>query len=444
MTLPVRTGLCYGLGMIGERLFRDAPALLLLVYMTNYMAIPASLAGLCVFAPKVLLLALDPLVGMLSDRSQSAWGRRRPFLVAGALLSGGAFIAMFHVPVVEPLWVRVAAMMVTIGIAFSLYSLYSVPYLSLASDMAPDMHVRTRLLGYRTAFLAVGLNMSASAGALIEHVGGGRAGYQTMAWAYGLACAVTMLAPALMNEPRGAVRERQPGALRAGLRACWSNRVYRRLLLANLLQKAAEGVGYGSFAYFFLYWLGLPLSSIAACVLASTVAQILAQPFWVRLSRVWSRGQCCTLTVAGYIVVNLGWLLVPTGTFWPVPVLGFLTGAFASGMLLNFVAMMSDVAVRAKESAAVDTGLISGVWLAVEKVGFAAGGMLVGVALGVAGFVPSADGVTAQSHTVQLGIAFAYVGLGTILYLATLWVVRGVGRSDERSPPPRNPVLKPA
>ena len=49
-------GIGYGIGMIGERLFRDAPALLLLIFMTNYLAIPAAAAGAAVFVPKLLLL----------------------------------------------------------------------------------------------------------------------------------------------------------------------------------------------------------------------------------------------------------------------------------------------------------------------------------------------------------------------------------------------------
>ncbi len=43
--VSARTGLGYGLGMVGERMFRDAPALLLLVFMTNYLGIPAAWAG---------------------------------------------------------------------------------------------------------------------------------------------------------------------------------------------------------------------------------------------------------------------------------------------------------------------------------------------------------------------------------------------------------------
>jgi len=116
---------------------------------------------------------------------------------------------------------------------------------------------------------------------------------------------------------------------------------------------------------------------------------------------------------------------VPPRVFWPVPVVGFFAGCFASGLMLMLVAMMSDVAAGQRETAdARWEGLTSGIWLATEKIGFAAGGLLVGLTLSAFGFVESVRGVkAAQSHTVQVGIAFSYVGLGTIFYLFTLGLV---------------------
>jgi Na+/melibiose symporter-like transporter len=93
--------------------------------------------------------------------------------------------------------------------------------------------------------------------------------------------------------------------------------------------------------------------------------------------------------------------------------------------MLMLLAMMSDVAVQQRGSAdARLEGLISGIWLAIEKIGFAAGGLLVGLTLAAFGFAESSRGIAAvQSHVAVLGIAFAYVGLGTIFYLLTLGLI---------------------
>ncbi len=446
--VSARTGLGYGLGMVGERMFRDAPALLLLVFMTNYLGIPAAWAGVAIFVPKLLLICIDPLVGFYSDISTSRAGRRKPFLIVGAFLSAAAFILMFNPPSIASTTLRAVYMTVLIGAAFAVYSIYSVPYLSLASDLSSDSYQRTRLLAYRMAFLALGLNFSAAAGGLIESFGGGIVGYARMSYLYGGICLFTMLSPAVMlrdkpgrerpsrewlalDRPAAAQGPHEGGWL-AAMRVVLGDRPYRRLLLVNFVQKISEGVGYGSFAYFFLYWLDQPMAAIGACVLASTAAQILSQPLWVAASRRFSRSVCCMISLGGYLVSNAMWLMVPAHVFWPVPVVGFFAGSFASGLMLMLLAMMSDVAVAQRRSAdACLEGLVSGIWLAIEKIGFAAGGMLVGLTLGAFGFTASIRGIAAlQSHGARLGIAFSYVGLGTIFYLLTLGLVVWVRRPE--------------
>ena len=433
--VALRTGLGYGVGMVGERMFRDAPALLLLVYMTNYLGIPAVWAGVAIFVPKLLLVFVDPFVGFRSDTSTSRLGRRKPFLTLGAFLSAAAFVLMFDVPTIASTPLRTLYMTVLIGAAFAVYSVYSVPYLSFASDLSTDPYQRTRLLAYRMAFLAVGLNLSASAGVVIEHFGGGVTGYAKMSYLYGILCLVTMLSPVVMLGDRPAVG-RERGELRYldALRVVLADRSYRRLLLVNFVQKISEGVGYGSFAYFFLYWLDQPMSAIGACVLASTAAQILSQPLWVAASRRFSRVGCCVVSLGGYLVSNALWLMVPARLFWPVPIVGFFAGCFASGLMLMLLAMMSDVAVGQRITA--DSrfeGLISGIWLATEKIGFAAGGMLVGLTLGAFGFSESVRGLAAvQTQVARIGIAFSYVGLGTMFYLLTLGLILWMRRASSR------------
>ena len=420
------TGVGYGLGMVGERMFRDAPALLLLVFMTNYLKIPAALAGVAIFAPKLLLVFVDPLVGYRSDMSESRAGRRRPFLICGALLSAGAFIAMFNVPSIAATNLRAMYMIFLIGAAFAVYSIYSVPYLSFASDLSSDPYQRTRLLAYRMAFLAVGLNLSGSAGVLIERFGGGIGGYEKMSYVYGAICLITMLTPALtLPDPPIVRRDVQKANWHQAVGSVLGDVKYRRLLIVNFVQKISEGIGYGSFAYFFLYWLQQPLSAIGACILASTAAQILAQPLWVAASKRFSRTACCMVSLGGYLSTNILWLAVPPRLFWPVPVVGFLAGLFATGLMLMLVAMMSDIAVERRDAG--DSrfeGLIGGMWLAVEKIGFATGGMLVAFTLSAFGFVESSSGAGAvQSQTTRIGIAFAYAGLGSAFYLLTLGLV---------------------
>lgn len=93
---PLRRRLCiaYGAGSVGAGIFSTIPGLLLLFYLTDTLAVPAGLAGLAVLVPKLWDIITDPIVGAWSDRTSSRWGRRRPFLLAGALTLPPCFVAL--------------------------------------------------------------------------------------------------------------------------------------------------------------------------------------------------------------------------------------------------------------------------------------------------------------------------------------------------------------
>ncbi len=253
----------FSLGMIGDRIFRDAPALLLLIYMTDYLAIPPALAGVAIFVPKILIIFVDPMVGTLSDRLSTPWGRRRPLMLVGGLLASLSILMFFHVPRFGQPLPQAVYMSLMVLVGFTGYSLYSVPYLTMASEMASGDDERRKIMSWRVVFMAIGLSISAFAGGFVQAVGGGVRGYATMSWVYGGICLVTMLSTVAAT---GGVATVQGASERLSLaqqfRMIAANARYLRLLLVCFAQKLAEGIGYGSFAYFCIYVVHQPLSAI--------------------------------------------------------------------------------------------------------------------------------------------------------------------------------------
>src|SRR3954468_6574014 len=96
LSRSVRVG--YGLGSFCTGTFSTVPGLLLLYYLTNVLAVPAGLAGLAVFLPKVWDLVINPWVGRRSERTVSKYGPRRPWLLAGALALPPTFVLIFAGP----------------------------------------------------------------------------------------------------------------------------------------------------------------------------------------------------------------------------------------------------------------------------------------------------------------------------------------------------------
>jgi GPH family glycoside/pentoside/hexuronide:cation symporter len=414
----------YGVGMVGERIFRDAPALLLLVFMTNYLAIPAALAGLVVFLPKIAMLVLDPLVGSISDRLRTRWGRRRPLMLLGALLTTGTFILLFHPPGFATVSARALYMGCMVTLGFAAYAVYSVPYLTMASEMALTAEERSRIMSVRVAFMAVGLTVGAYAGGIAQWAGGGVGGYHAMAAILGTVILLTTLTTVLATaRARHRDVDDKPLGLLGGFVLVWRNRSYCRLLSVGFLQKLGEGLGYGSFAYLCIYVVHQPLSAMGLVVLAATVGQIASQPLWVWLSRRWPRVGVYTVGVLGWCLNLLLWLGMDRQPTWLLIPLGLQAGISGGALLSSTLSMLADAINAESETEGVNReGLFSGLWLAAEKLAFALGALIVGLMLGAAGFIETTDGLTiAQPHSAIVAIAITYVGINGLVYISSLW-----------------------
>lgn len=422
---PIRLAslLGFSIGMIGDRIFRDAPALLLLIFMTDYLGVPPALAGAAVFVPKLLILFIDPLAGTLSDRLQTPWGGRVPLMFTGALIASASIVLFFHVPHFHTSLGMAVYMSCIIFAGFTGYSLYSVPYLTMAAEVAHGAEERRRIMSWRVMFMAVGLTFSAFAGTFVQQAGGGLHGYDVMSWAYGALCLITMMTTVISASRATSSRTAATRlSLRAQFRMVAANGTYLRLLLVCFAQKLGEGVGYGSFAYFCVYVVRQPLSGIGLVVLASMAGQLLSQPVWLRASRRYSTVTLYVVGVLGWCLNLLLWLAMSGRSQWWLIPLGLQAGAAAGGFLMVTLSMLSSVLAADSERTGINReGVYSGVWCAVEKLAFAAGALVVGLVLGLFGFVES----TSSSHTVQTkmavaGIGFTYCGINMMIYLGSI------------------------
>jgi GPH family glycoside/pentoside/hexuronide:cation symporter len=320
-------------------------------------------------------------------------------------------------------------------LGFTGYSLYSVPYLTMASEIASDDGERRRIMSWRVMFMATGLSISAFAGAFIEAIGGGIQGYETMSWVYGGICLVTMLTTVFAT---GAVPTPEADSshmsLLAQFKLVGSNRRYLSVLLVGFTQKLCEGVGFGSFAYFCIYVVRQSLGGIGLVVLASMAGQVLTQPIWLWASKRWTPATVYTVGILGGCLNLILWLFM-TGhsQIWLIP-LGLQAGASAGGYLMVTLSMLSNtLAADAAETGINREGVYSGFWLASEKLAFALGALMVGVIINLFGFVESSNGVrVTQTPLAIFGVAFAYVGVEMILYFVSILAVRRLDGRERR------------
>jgi GPH family glycoside/pentoside/hexuronide:cation symporter len=110
------------------------------------------LVGLALFVPRFLDGFLDPLMGKISDNFHSKWGRRKPFIVIGAVLMGIVFGLTWMAPEEWSQTAKLAYFIVMQLIFFACYSMFSVPYTALTYEMTPDYNERNSVMAYNAFF----------------------------------------------------------------------------------------------------------------------------------------------------------------------------------------------------------------------------------------------------------------------------------------------------
>ena len=153
--LSLGTKVGYGVADFGNNLFFQAIGFVLLNYLTDTVGLSAALAGIALMVGRIWDAFYDPVIGYISDRTKTRMGRRRPFMLGGAIPLFIAMIVMFTNPsLVIGSGISQAALfayaMIVYIILSTAYSTVNIPYYSWAPELTSDYHERTSLNGYRS------------------------------------------------------------------------------------------------------------------------------------------------------------------------------------------------------------------------------------------------------------------------------------------------------
>lgn len=421
----------WGVGQIAVQIFRDTPSLLLLFYMTQVLAIPPGVAGSAIFLPKlVVAVVCDYGAGWLSDRLRR-YRLRGELLLVGAVIGPVLLIWLFQPPSMANVDDRAVHVALVLSVYMALFSLFSVPHLSIGTQLSSVASTRTALMGWRTAFSAVGLLIASSLGPILVSVkGGGPEGYVFMSWVLAaIVCASLLVSYAAARKPERAHDVASVSQQSSGnWQALWNNRGAKVLMLAFTLQLCAMGMAYATLAYLFTFNLAFPdpLRVLGVMVLITSIFAVCVQPMWVAVSNRLSKRIVFIIGSTGYAAALMVQAFAPPQSELVVYVGGAMMGIFQSACFMTAFAMLSDVIdVDAKATGVSRAGFYSSLFTVIDKVGFALGGtLLIGVLLQATGFVAGAPEQTAGALR-GIAAGFAVVPLGfiaaSIALMALAW-----------------------
>jgi GPH family glycoside/pentoside/hexuronide:cation symporter len=425
--LPLGRGLClaYGAGSIGAGIFSTIPGLLLLYYLTDTLGVSAGLAGLAVLLPKLWDITTDPIVGAWSDRSRSRWGRRRPFLLAGALTLPPCFVGLFMAPIGDPM-LAFAWVLVAFCAAATAFTLFQVPYAAMPTEMTADYHERTTLVAYRMAFVTLGiLAAGALAPMIIKGAGGGTAGYARMAVILAGVTAASMLV-AFFGTTRAPQTKHSADApvmrLRAQLAVAIGDRAYRTLWSAYALQCVALGAVLAAVPYFVRYTLLEGEEAVTLLFVCLVGPAIVTMPLWTAVSRrVGKRASYLSAAVI-FAAMAASLLAAGPGRLGVVGAqVGLLGVGFAGLQVFPFALLPELIDADAARTGLRREGVFTGLWYVGEKGGFALGAWLVSGMLAASGFLERRAGeVVVQPDTALLGVHLATSLAPAVLALVSL------------------------
>ena len=398
----------WGLADMGIVVFVIVKQLLVLAFLTNYLGVPIVTAGMLTTLVLIFDIISDPLIGYLSDKTHSRFGRRAPWIALGALVLAGGMIGIFGVPLgMGPTgnfaWVAAFFVIATIG-----FTMVVIPYGAMAGEMTQDPHERSKMTGVRLAFASIGILIG---GAVIPQLAGdSREGYFTAALVVTpiMVAAIWIALLATRNAPR-IDNPNQQSFLKI-VSTVFENKAFMVLVVLYGVMTLAVAMITAGLPFAAIYLLiddgttalsgvAKALSVLSLMFAAFVLGALLSQVIWVVLSGRFGKvsalifGLCLYVVLLAFLYSQLPSVNV-TAMAGLFVLAGITNGSYQQIPWAIYPDLM-DV-TRERTGLAIE-GAFSAVWLFGQKLANALAPLILSLILGAYGWLETTEGKVEQS-----------------------------------------------
>ncbi len=345
--LSVWNKLSYAVGEIG---YAVGPGTIIAFwytfFLTDVVRLDLRLVSLFWLIATVWDAINDPLFGFLSDRTRTRWGRRRPYLLLGAVPFGLSFMLLWLIPPFAEQWQLFVYYTVAYLLFEAAFTAVSTPYVALTPELTQDHDERTSLVTYRMAF-NIGASLSAPLllGLVIFPMFPERdpLAFRLMGIGFGLFFIPPFILAFLGTRERSEFQQESAPPLVESIRFVLRNQPFRYTLGLRILAWMPVVVAQAVFAYFLIYWSGMTEDETSIVQGVIMISALLFLPVVLWLSRRLEKKTAWIIAAASWAVVMMGILLAPQGAKTPAFVIAALAGFGVAAAHLIPRAMEPDV-----------------------------------------------------------------------------------------------------
>jgi GPH family glycoside/pentoside/hexuronide:cation symporter len=392
-SLSVKEKIGYGLGDTAANLVWRTLMIFLPIFYTDVFGLSAAAVGTLLLVCRYWDGITDFIMGLISDRTKTRWGKYRPWILWTALPFGITTILTFTTPDLSYSGKLIYAY-VTYSALIIIYTANNIPYAALMGVMSSDPGERTSLSSYRFIFaflgglITQGLNIY-----LVAFFGKGDdvKGYKyTMTFFAGLAI-IFFLITFLSTKERVKTTPQKRSSLKEDVKDLLANRPWIILFFFGILYVAYTTIKYSTLMYYFTYYVG-NINYATAYMIAGLVAAMIGASTTKTVAGWWGKKRVVNVfMMLGLILSALFYICTPN-TIVLIFILGFLGEFFAAPVVALYFSMLADTADYSEwKNGRRATGLIFSAGTVAMKFGSGIAGAFTGwilMAFGYAANVP--------------------------------------------------------
>jgi GPH family glycoside/pentoside/hexuronide:cation symporter len=447
--VPMGQKIAFGIGMLANQMFPAALGIFMVVLVQD-LGFPGWMWGVIYLFPRLFDAFLDPIMGYISDNTKSKYGRRRPYVIIGGIITGFAFIMMWQLYKVAGVDYNFAYFMFWSFIFYLGITIFSVPYVAMGYEMSNDFHERTSIMATAQWIGQWAWVIAPWFWVIMydpEWFKSAEVATRSLAFWVGIIFAICAIIPGIFIKSKSTLEEDYSplniknigSSLReigAGFMSAFKMKPFRQLCIATFLVYNAF-MTIASFSFFIIVYKLFDGNAGAAGIwptlfgcLGALGTTFLVIPIVTRMSKKMGKKKAFIISqgisIVGYFM--LWFLFIPGKPYMFI----FALPLFSFGIGSLFLLMMSMTA-DVIDLDELNTGLrregtFGAIYWLMVKFGFAIAGGLSGVIMTTVGFD---SGSPTQPEGAVDGLRLAFSGIPVVGTIIAMYVMRNYNVTEE-------------